>query len=112
MHQSEITLHPVFEADEQLAKAIVPRCGALDDPAPRGMGLTMRNALPAAPDVRRVPTPSHRRGDLGGIVASVQTEMLWIRRCRTGPLHADPVQRLDRGPDIVRVGGSFNPTEN
>lgn len=103
MHQTEIVFHALLEAHEQFAKAIVPRSRSLDHPAASRMALAFRHFLPALPNVRRIASLTDCRGDLRGVVAFIQTQMLRMQGGRAGPRHDHTIQRLGRHAHIVAI---------
>lgn len=106
MHQPEIVFDTLLEADEQFAKAVMPRPGALDHPAPGWMALPLGNRLPAPPDVGRIPPRQGGCLNLGVVISFVQTQMLGCGRTGTRPLHDYRIQRLAGRPHVVAVGRS------
>ena len=96
MHEGEIVLGLLLPADEQLAEAVEPRVGALDDPAAgaeAGLALDRLRFFAAAADVGRECELVAELAYLVVVVAAIKAEPL-RRGCRgCGPLDRD---RLDR----------------
>ena len=72
MHQAPIVFHPLLEADEQFSEPIVPRAGALDDPATGWMPSPARDTFTAMTEVDGVMPLADRGLDLREIVPLVQ----------------------------------------
>lgn len=61
-----------FPADQQRAKSVVPRVGALDDPSTRAAATTAARRLSALTNVRPDAATTNGGVDLGKVVALVQ----------------------------------------
>jgi len=94
MNQSQLVLSLFLPADQELAKAIVPRAGAFDDPAARWAGarsVRCHSLFPAPPDVRTVRPGAGPGLNLRIVVAFVQTQMLRMVTPWGRPRHDEAV---------------------
>jgi hypothetical protein len=108
MHQAPIVLHPLLEADEEFSKPVVPRTGALNDPAPRWMSPTPWGTFATMAEMGSVMPLPDRRLDHWEVVPFVETQMLGGLARRTGTPNGEAVQRGRRRFHIVGIRGSHD----